>query len=76
MEYPDVLTAYALVLQCGGCMLTEREIRYRMKCAEDQGVPFTNYGITIAAMQGILKRSIGMFPDLVSELEASHAAVR
>jgi predicted GTPase len=76
MEYPDDLTPYALVLQCGGCMLTEREVRYRMKCAEDQGIPFTNYGITIAAMQGILKRSISMFPDLLSELEASHAAVR
>ncbi|MGI6497452.1 MAG: [FeFe] hydrogenase H-cluster maturation GTPase HydF [Oscillospiraceae bacterium] len=68
-EYPDDLSPYALVIHCGGCMLTEREMRYRMKCAEDQGVPFTNYGIMIAYMQGILKRCLGMFPSLLKELE-------
>lgn len=56
-DFPEDLTPYALVIHCGGCMLTEREVRFRMKCAEDQGVPFTNYGITIAAMKGILKRA-------------------
>ena len=50
-------------------MLTEREVRYRMKCAQDQGVPFTNYGITIAFIQGILRRSLGPFPYLLDELE-------
>ena len=43
-------------------MLNEREVRYRMKCAVDQDVPITNYGIAIAYMQGILKRSVSMFP--------------
>ena len=57
-EFPEDLSPYALVIHCGGCMLNEREVRYRMKCAQDQGVPFTNYGIAIAEMQGILRRSI------------------
>ena len=63
-EFPEDLESYKLVIHCGGCMLNEREIKYRMKCAIDQDVPFTNYGITIAYMQGILKRSIAMFPHL------------
>ncbi len=56
--FPEDLTPYALVIHCGGCMLNEREVRYRMKCAGDQGVPFTNYGICIAKMKGILERSV------------------
>ena len=60
---------YALIIHCGGCMLNEREVRYRMKCAADQQVPITNYGIAIAYMQGILKRSIGIFPHLLLEFE-------
>ncbi len=59
--FPEDLSPYALVIHCGGCMLQEREVRYRMKCAADQGVPFTNYGIKIAYMQGILRRSIELF---------------
>ena len=57
-EFPEDLSPYALVIHCGGCMLNEREVRYRMKCAQDQGISFTNYGIAIAEMQGILRRSI------------------
>ena len=57
-EFPEDLSPYAMVIHCGGCMLNEREVRYRMKCAQDQSVPFTNYGIAIAEMQGILRRSI------------------
>lgn len=68
-EFPEDLTKYALVVHCGGCMLTEREVKYRMKCTVDQGVPFINYGIIIAYMHGILKRSIRIFPDLLKELE-------
>lgn len=68
-SFPDDLSPYALVIHCGGCMLTEREMRYRMKCAQDQGVPFTNYGVMIAFMQGILKRSLGIFPYLQAELD-------
>ncbi|MCD8369017.1 MAG: [FeFe] hydrogenase H-cluster maturation GTPase HydF [Clostridiales bacterium] len=66
MTFPDDLSRYSLIIHCGGCMLNEREVRYRMKCAQDQGVPITNYGTTIAYIQGILKRSIAMFPHLLA----------
>jgi [FeFe] hydrogenase H-cluster maturation GTPase HydF len=64
--FPDDLSAYKLVLHCGGCMLNEREMVYRQKCAADQNVPFTNYGTAIAHIQGILKRSIAVFPHLAA----------
>ena len=63
-EFPDDLTRYKMILHCGGCMLNEREMKYRQKCAEDQGVPMTNYGIAIAYMKGILKRSVEVFPEI------------
>ena len=63
-EYPEDLTGIDLVVHCGGCMLGEREVRYRMKCAADQGVPITNYGTLIAYLNGILGRSIEIFPEL------------
>lgn len=63
-EFPEDLTTYRLIVHCGGCMLNEREVRYRMKCAVDQKIPFTNYGITIAYINGILKRSVEMLPGL------------
>ena len=63
-EFPDDLSAYKMILHCGGCMLNEREMNYRLKCAEDQNVPMTNYGIAIAYMKGILKRSVEMFPEI------------
>ncbi|MDR7810828.1 [FeFe] hydrogenase H-cluster maturation GTPase HydF [Lacrimispora sp.] len=63
-EFPEDLSAYKLILHCGGCMLNEREIEYRRKCASDAGVPFTNYGIAIAYMKGILIRSLKLLPDL------------
>ena len=68
-EFPDDLSEYALVLHCGGCMLNEREVRCRMKCAADQGVPMTNYGVAIAHVHGILKRSITCFPHLLEVFE-------
>lgn len=67
-EFPEDLSLYRLVIHCGGCMLNEREVIYRMKSALDQNVPFTNYGIALALMNGILKRSIEIFPDLVKLL--------
>ena len=68
-DFPEDLSPYSLIVSCGGCMLNEREMQYRMKCAVDQDIPFTNYGTCIAYMQGILKRSIEIFPHLVAELE-------
>lgn len=63
-EFPTDLSKYRLIIHCGGCMLNEREMQYRLKCAEDQGVPMTNYGTTIAHIKGILGRSIEVFPNL------------
>ena len=60
-EFPDDLSPYKLVVHCGGCMLNDREMQYRVKCALDQNVPITNYGILIAHINGILKRSVAMF---------------
>ncbi len=68
-EFPDDLRGYDLVIHCGGCMLNEREMLWRMNTAVDQGVPFTNYGTAIALMHGILKRSLGLFPELAAEVE-------
>jgi len=63
-EFPEDLTAYQLVVHCGGCMLNEREMQYRQRHAGDQNVPMTNYGILIAYTQGILKRSLEPFPEI------------
>lgn len=67
-EFPENLSEYRLVIHCGGCMLNGREVVSRMQSAQKQNIPFTNYGIAIAYMNGILKRSIEIFPDLVKLL--------
>lgn len=58
VEFPEDLSAYKLVIHCGGCMLNEREMHYRMQWAKEQNIPFTNYGIAIAHMNHILERSL------------------
>lgn len=63
-EFPDDVSSYKMVVHCGGCMLNEREMKYRIACYQDQGVPITNYGILIAQVTGILKRSLGPFPKM------------
>ena len=68
-DFPDDLSPYKLVIHCGGCMLNEREVLYRKKKAEDMSVPFTNYGIALAMMNGILKRSLSVFPELAKSIE-------
>ena len=70
-EFPDELGKYRLIVHCGGCMLNEREMKYRLSCAQDQGVPMTNYGILIAYVKGILKRSVEVFPEIASLLDAA-----
>lgn len=66
-EFPEDVSVYRMVIHCGGCMLPEREMRYRQRCCVDQDIPITNYGILIAYLNGILRRSIQPFPNL-SEL--------
>ena len=67
-EFPADLSPYRLIIHCGGCMLNEREMQYRYRCAADQDVPMTNYGLCIAYTHGILKRSLSVFPDLAEKL--------
>ena len=61
-EFPDDLSPYALVVHCGGCMLNQREVKYRAKCCVAQNVPMINYGVLIGAIYGILERSVAMLP--------------
>ncbi len=68
-EFPDDLTPWKLAVHCGGCMLNEREMKSRIgRCAE-AGVPVVNYGVAIAHMHGILRRSLEIFPDMLSLLD-------
>lgn len=67
-EFPEELSRYSLVIHCGGCMVTEREMLYRIKTATDSGIPVTNYGTSIAYMNSILKRSVEIFPHLYKTL--------
>ncbi|MCQ4936694.1 [FeFe] hydrogenase H-cluster maturation GTPase HydF [Anaerotignum propionicum] len=66
-EFPENLSSYQLVIHCGGCMLNDREMKYRQKFTVESNIPFTNYGILIAYMQGILQRSISMFPEFLAK---------
>lgn len=63
-EFPEDLSEYSMVIHCGGCMLNEREIQNRMECAVSQNIPFTNYGIVISKMNGILDRSLELFKKM------------
>ena len=68
-EFPLNLSPYKMIIHCGACMLNEREMQYRIKCAVDQNIPFTNYGITIAYINGILKRTVEPFPQIYKLLD-------
>lgn len=67
-QFPEDLSPYRLVVHCGACMLGEREVKYRLRCCQDQGVPVTNYGILIAYLNGILKRTVAPFPAIAALL--------
>lgn len=67
-EFPTDLSEYKMIVHCGGCMLNEREVKYRMACCSDKGVSITNYGILIAYIHGILERSVQAFPDIAKKL--------
>lgn len=68
-EFPLNLSPYKMIIHCGACMLNEREMQYRIKCAAAQNIPFTNYGITIAYINGILKRTVEPFPQIYKLLD-------
>ena len=63
-EFPSNLEQYKLVIHCGACMLNPAEAQSRYRIAEEQGVPITNYGTAIAYMNGILKRSLEVIPEV------------
>ena len=67
LNFAEDLTKYKMIIHCGGCMLNDREMIYRTKCANDCGIPMTNYGTAIAYMHGILWRSLEVFPDMLKE---------
>ena len=68
-EFPESTSEYALVVHCGGCMLNEKEMKHRILRCNESGTPVTNYGIAIAQMHGILKRSVEPFPQILKILE-------
>ena len=63
LSFPEDLTKYALIVHCGSCMLNEKEVGARNKRAAQQGIPITNYGMTIAEVNGILKRALQVIPE-------------
>ena len=63
-EFPKDLSGYRLIVHCGGCMLNENEMQYRYKTAKEKDIPITNYGMAIAYMNGIIKRSVCVFDEL------------
>lgn len=68
-EFPEDLSPYKMIVHCGACMLNEREMKYRQAWAKDQKIAMTNYGILIAHVHGILKRSVEPFPSIAALLD-------
>ena len=67
--FPSDLSKYKMIIHCGGCTLKDKEVVCRYNNAKMQSIPISNYGITIAFLNGILKRSVQIFPDIYSEIE-------
>lgn len=67
--FPEDLSSYSLIVHCGACMLTEKEMKSRIEKAKMEGVPLTNYGILIAAIHGILPRALELFPSILALLK-------
>lgn len=74
IKYPKELPKYSLIVHCGACMLNRREMNYRIDMARESGVPIVNYGILIAYLNGILERSVELFPDVHAALQKDRKA--
>jgi predicted GTPase len=61
-DYPDNLKEYKLIVHCGGCMLTRREMLARIQKAKEEKIPITNYGLSISFSQGVIRRVLSPFP--------------
>lgn len=68
-DYPDNLSEYKLIIHCGGCMLTRREMMSRIQKASQSGVAITNYGVAISFLQGVIRRSLEPFPAALMAFE-------
>jgi [FeFe] hydrogenase H-cluster maturation GTPase HydF len=67
-DYPENLSDYKLIIHCGSCMLTRREMLFRIQKAKEAGVAITNYGIAIAVLQGVAQRVLAPFPSALEAL--------
>lgn len=72
-DFPEELSGFSLIVHCGGCMLNEAEMKHRIAAAQGAGVPMVNYGIAIAQMHGILRRSLEPFPEILRLLERANS---
>ena len=68
-DFPEDISEYALIVHCGACMLNEKEMQRRIEVAKNAGVPIVNYGIAIAQMHSILRRSLEPFPEILKILD-------
>lgn len=75
-DFPADLARYKLVVQCGGCMVTRREVLSRIQQAQAAGVPITNYGLCIAQTQGVLRRVLSPFPAALDAYERARATAQ
>ena len=75
-DYPDNLSDYRLIIHCGGCMLTRREMLSRLHRAQEAGIPVTNYGLAISFTQGVIRRVLSPFPSALLAFKRKEAEIR
>ncbi|OPY07884.1 MAG: tRNA modification GTPase MnmE [Syntrophus sp. PtaB.Bin001] len=75
-DYPANLRDYKLIIHCGGCMLTRREMLSRMQQAREANVPVTNYGLAISFTQGVARRTLSPFPSALLAFERKLKQIR
>jgi [FeFe] hydrogenase H-cluster maturation GTPase HydF len=75
-DYPDNLRDYRLIIHCGGCMLTRREMLARIQKAKEEKVPITNYGLSISFSQGVIRRALSPFPAALDAFQREVEKIR
>ncbi|HVO40650.1 MAG TPA: [FeFe] hydrogenase H-cluster maturation GTPase HydF [Spirochaetia bacterium] len=75
-DYPEDLSRYRLVIHCGGCMLTRREMLTRIEEARRAGVAITNYGVAISVLQGVIERTLSPFPAALDAFRRERERIR
>ena len=75
-DYPENLKEYRLIIHCGGCMLTRREMLARVQRAREEKVPITNYGLSISFSQGVIRRVLSPFPAALDSFQRELERVR